>query len=119
MATQDRARIVLLHGFTLTGQSWDPVRRALPDGVAALTPDIRGHGTRSAERPVDLDAVLGDLDVLVPAGATLAGYSMGGRLALHAALDPRIAGRIARLVLIGASPGLADARRARRAAGGR
>lgn len=38
---------------------------------------------------------------------TLAGYSMGGRIALHAALAP--GARVDRLVLIGASPGLADA----------
>jgi 2-succinyl-6-hydroxy-2,4-cyclohexadiene-1-carboxylate synthase len=37
----------------------------------------------------------------------LAGYSMGGRIALHAALArPE---RVRRLVLLGASPGLADA----------
>ena len=46
----------------------------------------------------------------------LAGYSMGGRLALHAALA--IPQRIARLVLISTSPGIEDAgeRSARRAA---
>ena len=45
----------------------------------------------------------------------LVGYSMGGRLALHVALA--LAGRVRRLVLIGASPGIADAgARAERAA---
>jgi 2-succinyl-6-hydroxy-2,4-cyclohexadiene-1-carboxylate synthase len=46
----------------------------------------------------------------------LAGYSMGGRIALHAALA--LADRLDRLVLVGASPGIADAseRAARRAA---
>ena len=37
----------------------------------------------------------------------LAGYSMGGRVALHAALA--LGSRLDRLVLIGASPGIADA----------
>ena len=42
---------------------------------------------------------------------------MGGRIALHAALAPRLAGRVERLVLIGASPGIADpAERAERSA---
>jgi 2-succinyl-6-hydroxy-2,4-cyclohexadiene-1-carboxylate synthase len=36
----------------------------------------------------------------------LAGYSMGGRIALHAALG--LGERVRRLVLVGASPGLAD-----------
>src|SRR6185503_14272 len=48
---------------------------------------------------------------------TLGGYSMGGRIALHTALTlgPEI---VTRLVLVGASPGLADPaeRAARRAA---
>ena len=46
----------------------------------------------------------------------LAGYSMGGRIALHAALA--LGDRLDRLVLVGASPGIADPaeRAARRAA---
>ena len=46
----------------------------------------------------------------------LAGYSMGGRIALHAALA--LGDRVDRLVLVGASPGIADPaeRAARRAA---
>jgi 2-succinyl-6-hydroxy-2,4-cyclohexadiene-1-carboxylate synthase len=56
---------------------------------------------------VTLGAVLDDLDLLTPERVTLAGYSMGGRLALHFALaHPE---RIERLVLVGASPGIADA----------
>ena len=42
---------------------------------------------------------------------------MGGRIALHAALAPALAPRVERLVLIGASPGIADpAERAERRA---
>jgi 2-succinyl-6-hydroxy-2,4-cyclohexadiene-1-carboxylate synthase len=44
---------------------------------------------------------------LMAGPCVVVGYSMGGRLALHLALaEPE---RVARLVLIGASPGLADA----------
>jgi 2-succinyl-6-hydroxy-2,4-cyclohexadiene-1-carboxylate synthase len=98
--------IVLLHGFTHTGASWEPVAAALAERYRALAPDLRGHGSASDAVPVTLEAVLGDLEALIPAGATLVGYSMGGRIALHAAL--RHPDRLARLVLIGASPGLAD-----------
>ncbi|MGH2876328.1 MAG: alpha/beta fold hydrolase [Solirubrobacteraceae bacterium] len=101
--------LVLLHGFTNTGASWDAVRAALPAGYRALAPDIRGHGRAAACAPVTLDAVLGDVAQLASEPFTLAGYSMGGRLALHAALRRPLSGRIQRLVLIGASPGLADA----------
>jgi 2-succinyl-6-hydroxy-2,4-cyclohexadiene-1-carboxylate synthase len=98
--------IVLLHGFTNTGASWDPVVTALGERYRALAPDIRGHGAASERRPVTLSAVLHDIDELAPGRFTLVGYSMGGRIALHAALAfPQ---RVARLALIGASPGIAD-----------
>lgn len=98
--------LVLLHGFTNTGASWQPVIRALGERYRAIAPDIRGHGSASAKRPVNLEAVLEDIATLTPGLFTLAGYSMGGRIALHAALA--FQDRIDRLVLIGASPGLAD-----------
>ncbi|MGN6872077.1 MAG: 2-succinyl-6-hydroxy-2,4-cyclohexadiene-1-carboxylate synthase [Solirubrobacteraceae bacterium] len=108
--------VVFLHGFTHTGASWDPVVAALGERYRALASDLRGHGTRSELEPVTLGAVLGDLAGMTPERFTLVGYSMGGRIALHAALA--FGARIERLVLIGASPGLADAdeRKARRAA---
>jgi 2-succinyl-6-hydroxy-2,4-cyclohexadiene-1-carboxylate synthase len=110
--------VVLLHGFTHTGASWDPVVAALAESYRALAPDIRGHGSASAREPVTLDAVLGDVAEVAPARFTLVGYSMGGRIALHAAVAPALRARIDRVVLIGASPGLADPaeRAARRAA---
>jgi 2-succinyl-6-hydroxy-2,4-cyclohexadiene-1-carboxylate synthase len=98
--------IVLLHGFTNTGASWDPVRAALGERYRATAPDIRGHGSAASLEPVSLGAVLADLAGLPRDRFTVAGYSMGGRIALHAALaSPE---RVERLVLIGASPGLAD-----------
>ncbi len=108
--------LVLLHGFTNTGASWQPVIRAVGERYRSLAPDIRGHGVASEQKPVTLDAVIDDI-AAIPAGRfTLAGYSMGGRIALHAALA--LPNRVERLVLVGASPGLADAaeRAARRQA---
>jgi 2-succinyl-6-hydroxy-2,4-cyclohexadiene-1-carboxylate synthase len=99
--------LVLLHGFTNTGASWDPVIAALGGRYRALAPDLRGHGGASDAEPVALDAVVADIAKVAGDGPfALAGYSMGGRIALHIALALR--GRVERLVLIGASPGLAD-----------
>jgi 2-succinyl-6-hydroxy-2,4-cyclohexadiene-1-carboxylate synthase len=107
--------IVLLHGFTHTGASWDPVVAALGERYRALALDIRGHGSASGRAPVTLEGVLEDLAALAPDRFTLAGYSMGGRIALHAALA--LPERLERLVLIGATPGIEDPaeREARRA----
>jgi 2-succinyl-6-hydroxy-2,4-cyclohexadiene-1-carboxylate synthase len=98
--------VVLLHGFTHTGASWDPLVSALGERYRALAVDIRGHGAASARVPVTLGGVLDDLGSLAPERFTLVGYSMGGRIALHAALAMPL--RLERLVLIGASPGIAD-----------
>jgi 2-succinyl-6-hydroxy-2,4-cyclohexadiene-1-carboxylate synthase len=98
--------LVLLHGFTHTGAGWDPVRSELGERYRGLAPDIRGHGSASGRAPVTLGAVMEDTRALAPQRFTLAGYSMGGRLALHLALAHPA--RVERLVLIGASPGIAD-----------
>jgi 2-succinyl-6-hydroxy-2,4-cyclohexadiene-1-carboxylate synthase len=115
--------IVLLHGFTQTGRSWDATVAALAeryraggDAPRVLAPDIRGHGAAAGARPVSFEAVRDDVLALAPKRFVLGGYSMGGRIALSIALASP--SRVSRLVLIGASPGLADAaeRRSRRAA---
>jgi 2-succinyl-6-hydroxy-2,4-cyclohexadiene-1-carboxylate synthase len=98
--------VLLLHGFTHTGASWEPVVAALDERYRALAPDIRGHGAASDATEVTLSAVIEDLGALVPSEEfILVGYSMGGRIALHVALA--MPARVERLILIGASPGIA------------
>jgi 2-succinyl-6-hydroxy-2,4-cyclohexadiene-1-carboxylate synthase len=108
--------IVLLHGFTQTGRSWAPAIAAIGERYRALAPDIRGHGAAATALPVSFGAVRADVLALAPERFALAGYSMGGRIALGLALAAPE--RVQRLALVSASPGLADAeeRRARRAA---
>lgn len=110
------ARAVLLHGFTHTGRSWAGVVGVLGDPYPVLTPDIRGHGSASDRQPITLEAVTDEIAALAPSRFTLAGYSMGGRIALHLALSLHT--RVQRMVLVGASPGIADPveRQARREA---
>jgi 2-succinyl-6-hydroxy-2,4-cyclohexadiene-1-carboxylate synthase len=110
------ADLVLLHGFTQTGRSWQPVLHALAARYRAVAPDLPGHGGFAARRPASFAACDAYLRELARDPITLAGYSMGGRIALHAAAGA-LGVRVRRLVLIGASPGLADpAERAARAA---
>jgi 2-succinyl-6-hydroxy-2,4-cyclohexadiene-1-carboxylate synthase len=122
---RDAPAVLMLHGFTGSGASWQPVIARLGERYRAIAPDIRGHASASDVRPVDLDGVLDDIERSLAAAElaceqrfVLVGYSQGGRIALHAALDPRFRERISKLVLIGSSPGLATAqeREARRAA---
>jgi 2-succinyl-6-hydroxy-2,4-cyclohexadiene-1-carboxylate synthase len=100
-------RAVLAHGFTQTAASWADVEHRLavldPD-IDTAAVDLPGHGTAS-----DIITDLwGAADHLVEAGGTGAyiGYSMGGRVALHAALAHPDS--IERLVLIGATAGIDD-----------
>jgi 2-succinyl-6-hydroxy-2,4-cyclohexadiene-1-carboxylate synthase len=101
-----RRAIVFLHGFTHTGRSWDPVIAELGQRYRALAPDIRGHGAATDRRPVDFGGCVDDVLGAAGRGFTLAGYSMGARLALQVALcAPE---RVQRLVLISGTAGIAD-----------
>ena len=42
----DLAAVVLVHGATLNGRSWDPVRRLVDPRFRVLAPDLPGHGAR-------------------------------------------------------------------------
>jgi len=98
--------LVLLHGFTQTRQSWRRTATALQGRYRAITPDLPGHG-QSALRTPSFDACTAYIRALAPAEPfTLAGYSMGGRIALNAAFSLNLD----RLILVGASPGIADAK---------
>ena len=96
---------MLLHGFTQTSASWRPVRAALGARYKAIAPDLPGHGSFAA-RPASFSACDAYVRVLTRGPFALAGYSMGGRIALHAALSA--GSRLTRLVLVAAGPGLAD-----------
>jgi 2-succinyl-6-hydroxy-2,4-cyclohexadiene-1-carboxylate synthase len=108
----ERPPVLLLHGFTGSAEAWGG---ALLSGLAArrrvIALDLPGHGrSRIQEGEVAPDieetvALVGVcLDELGVERADWIGYSMGGRVALAAAvLSP---GRIRRLVLESASPGL-------------
>ncbi|HEX6785940.1 MAG TPA: alpha/beta fold hydrolase, partial [Acidimicrobiales bacterium] len=97
-------RVVLVHGFTQTGRSWAPIAADLGRDHEVVLVDAPGHGGSSAGR-ADLTegaALLG----AAGGRATYVGYSMGGRLALHLALDHP--DHVDALVLLGATAGIED-----------
>src|SRR5215218_10406619 len=98
--------LVFLHGFTQTRQSWRRTVAALGGRYRALAPDLPGHGSASQRRPASFSACVAYVRAIGGDDFTLAGYSMGGRIALSAALA--LSGRVRRLVLVSASPGIAD-----------
>ena len=110
--------VVLLHGFLGRGADWAPVAHRLAETRTVLAPDLPGHGTAPEASSLDeaVRALADRLDAERLGAVDLAGYSMGGRLALMFAV--RHPARVRRLVLVSASPGLRtpDERAARRAA---
>jgi 2-succinyl-6-hydroxy-2,4-cyclohexadiene-1-carboxylate synthase len=69
-------------------------------------PDLPGHGDNPAAGWREAAEMVAGWAAHAGPGVTLVGYSMGGRLGLAAALaHPE---RLARLILISASPGIAD-----------
>lgn len=111
----DGAPVTLLHGFTQSGRSWREVISRVGPGYRWIVPDLRGHGQTQTRpgAPCTMEACTGDLlelwDHLGVARTHLAGYSMGGRLALHvAARHPE---RILSLLTIGAHAGLDESAR--------
>jgi len=90
--------VVLVPGFMQGPASWSPVIERIHRRYRALALDHRAH---------DREGRLAEIERAAPPGAAVVGYSLGGRLALHAAL--RAAGRpgrFAALVTLGTSAGL-------------
>jgi 2-succinyl-6-hydroxy-2,4-cyclohexadiene-1-carboxylate synthase len=91
-------RQVFVHGFTQTAASWAPVIDRLPPGDESVVLDVpRGMDFVSTALALGRTGRQG----------TYVGYSMGGRLCLRLAVErPDL---VEHLVLVSASPGIADA----------
>jgi 2-succinyl-6-hydroxy-2,4-cyclohexadiene-1-carboxylate synthase len=102
--------LVLLHGFWGCGADWEALRAALPSGQSVWAPDLPGHG--AVPQPVaDFEQTVHLLAAQIAARYAqpvhLAGYSLGGRLALALAL--RHPQQVSRLFLLAAGAGLVTA----------
>lgn len=105
--------VLILHGFTGSVESMACVSDLLRQDFRVHRVDLVGHGgSESPRRPDDYSMphcvaqLYALLDALELSRVCVLGYSMGGRAALSLAVaHPE---RIQSLVLVGASPGLAD-----------
>lgn len=94
--------LVLLHGWGLTPHVWSGLRAALPAGATTFAPPLPGHGDALPALSADLAAWSDALLPALPERAVLCGWSLGSLIALD--LARRHPGRVARLILIGATP---------------
>ena len=103
--------VVLIHGFSGSPKSWLRVRARLD--MPSCAPAVCGHGDGRPPVPdacsgcsfeAEVDRLASVIGRAAPAPRLLAGYSLGGRLALG--LLVRHAGLFRGAALIGANPGI-------------
>ncbi|MEO1767010.1 pimeloyl-ACP methyl ester esterase BioH [Thiobacter aerophilum] len=94
--------LVLLHGWGLHGGVWQDLAEALAPRFRLHVPDLPGHGASASITPYDLDALAAALAQVLPAGAHVCGWSLGGQVALR--LAQHWPGHVARLTLIATTP---------------
>src|SRR5579871_1664991 len=103
--------LMLLHGFTGCARSWACAQAQLSARFRLIMPDLMGHG--ASDSPSDparyriercVADLIGIMDAMDVRQTHLLGYSMGGRVALAAALQHPA--RFASLILESASPGI-------------
>jgi len=111
----DRPALLFLHGFMGSAQDWKAVAQICAQDYFCILVDLPGHG-QNIHLPLKtrLDfkawsqALVSLADQLDLKSVCLIGYSLGGRLALHAALN--FPTRWAALILEGCNPGIEDSK---------
>ena len=110
---------VILHGLFGTASNFATIQKRLAVGRRVVTMDLRNHGRSGHDPAMDYptmaDDVLQTMDQLGLPQAALVGHSMGGKVAMHAAM--RQGERVERLLIADIAPvanppryrGIADA----------
>ncbi len=94
--------VVLLHGWGMHGGVWADLAARLGEYFEVLAPDLPGHGTAPPVEPYALDTLVDCVAAGAPPACVVAGWSLGGQLALRWA--HRHPQQVRRLVLIGTTP---------------
>src|SRR5688572_18090650 len=90
--------LVLLHGYPFDHTMWEGVIRGLGSEQKVIAPDLRGFGSPPGSAEPSLDSMADDVARKLDGTAVVAGFSMGGYVAL--ALADRHPEKIAGLALI-------------------
>jgi 2-succinyl-6-hydroxy-2,4-cyclohexadiene-1-carboxylate synthase len=106
----DASALLLLHGFMGSRRDWKPVVASLSGSHRCIAVDLPGHGDTGAPTDESLwtpEGCVATLAALLAqrGGGAVAGYSLGGRLALQLAVEhPKV---VTRAVIVSATPGIA------------
>jgi 2-succinyl-6-hydroxy-2,4-cyclohexadiene-1-carboxylate synthase len=107
----DAPVLVLLHGFTGSSRTWSGLRSRVGEDLTLVAIDAMGHGKSAVPNDPNrytmangIADIVDILDKLNIGHCFLLGYSMGGRMALHMALNAPH--RIQGLILESATAGI-------------
>ena len=98
-----KSRLVLLHGWAVNSLIWNPILDQLKDRYEVTVVDLPGYGAqKNYDGDYDIQTVVADVLSRAPEIANWIGWSLGGTIALAAAIaQPN---RFERLQLISTTP---------------
>lgn len=97
-----RQPLVLIHGWGFNGSVWDGLLPQLQQHFEVIVVDLPGYRQRPLVEPRTLSALAQDVAQQTPGAAVWLGWSLGGQVALQAALE--MPQRVSRLILVGSTP---------------
>lgn len=98
----DKPALVLVHGWGAHGGYWADLATRLESAFEVSTPDLPGHGDAPEITPYDIAAVVDALAANAPPRCAVAGWSLGGQIALEWAR--RYPQQVSHLLLIASTP---------------
>lgn len=112
--SENPTTIIALHGFTGSGLDFEALIGRVNPEISWICPDLPGHGGTIGLRSIECYRFNSIVDAVSEISTTaspqtppvLMGYSMGGRAALHCALNKTA--RFSGLILVSANPGIED-----------
>lgn len=96
------APLLLIHGWGMHGGMWGQVKGQLAESYSVHSVDLPGHGGSAVCEPYVLDTLVQQLSTQFDEPLTIAGWSLGGQVALRwAQLHPA---QVKKLVLVATTP---------------
>jgi pimeloyl-[acyl-carrier protein] methyl ester esterase len=97
--------LALIHGWAIDSSAFDPIRSALEKNFEIYAHDLPGYGSRHDEAgDLSLQALTEDARERIPDGAIWMGWSLGGTIAMKAAIET--SNEVSQLILVSVTPKL-------------
>lgn len=100
--------LVLLHGWGMNGAVWQQTAENLSEHFSVHVVDLPGYGHSNAVSALNLESIVEEVLEDAPKQAIWLGWSLGGLVATHAALNHKE--RVSKLVTVASSPKFAAAK---------